>query len=65
MKYFVKNIVTGKIYTGKAEKWQDVSIRWYDGERLYNPYSGQTVWGWNDYKKSMKDSWDKRNSKRI
>lgn len=63
MKYYVKNINTGKVFAGKADKWQDVSCRWYDGERLYNPYSGETVWGWNDYKKSMKNSWEKRKSR--
>lgn len=60
MKYWVKDLNTGKVYVGKANSWNDVSCAWYRGERLYNPYAKQTVYGWNDYKKSLRDSWNRR-----
>ena len=48
----------GKIYKGKANNWNDVSLNY--GDRLYNPYTKQTVVGWNFYKWSMKKSYDER-----
>ena len=38
MNYWIKNVFSGKIFKGKAEKWSDVSISDY-GDRLYNPYT--------------------------
>ena len=55
MNYWIKNVFSGKIFKGKAEKWSDVSISDY-GDRLYNPYTKQTVIGWNNYKKSLERS---------
>ena len=60
MTYWTKNIYTGQVYKGKASSWKEVSATWFDGDRLYNPYSGETVWGWNAYKESMRRSWEKR-----
>ena len=62
MTYYTKDLYTGKVYKGKAETWREVSLSY--GEILYNPYSGRTVVGWNNYKKSMSDNYNKRFGKR-
>ena len=62
MKYWTKNVFTGKICTGKAERWSDVSIQY--GDRLYNPYTKTTVIGWSDYKLSLSKSQSKKYNKK-
>ena len=48
----------GKICKGKAKSFRDVSLQY--GDRLYNPYSKQPIVGWNNYKMSMRRSYEKR-----
>ena len=62
MTYWTKNMITGKIYKGKANKWSEVS--WEYGMRLYNPYTGKTVIGWNNYKESLRKSYNQRFGKK-
>lgn len=60
MTYWTKNLFTGKVYKGKANSFKDVSLSY--GDVLYNPYNKQTVVGWNNYKKNMANSYNKRTS---
>lgn len=46
MKYYTIDPI-GKVHCGKANSWKDVSIAPY--EKLYNPYTGRTVYGWGNY----------------
>lgn len=62
MVYYTKNVFTGKICKGKAESFKDVSLSY--GDRLYNPYNGISVIGWNNYKNSMRKSYREKFSKK-
>ena len=53
MNYWIKTR-DGKIYKGKANTWNEVSIGY--GDKLYNPYTRSTVIGWNRYKQIMAQS---------
>lgn len=61
MIYYVKSWQTGQIYKGKfveGGKQKFPSLTY--GDVLYNPYTKETIWGWNNYKKSMRESYKKR-----
>ena len=54
MNYYIKTR-EGKILKGKnsSGKWEEVYRGMSIGDRLYNPYTGKTVIGWNLYKQQM------------
>ena len=43
----------GKILKGKADSWREVWFGMPFGSKLFNPYTGRTVIGWNKYKAEM------------
>jgi hypothetical protein len=54
----------GKVYKGKSYDGKYHSTMIPYGCRLYNPYTQTTIIGWNDYKRSMNDSYKKRFGKK-
>ena len=56
MTIWLKNRFTGKVYKGKANSWSDVEHSLSYGDVLYNPYTGRTVYGWNNYKQDLSRS---------
>ena len=60
MVYYVKDYRTGEVYKGKSVdgKYHSNTIPY--GCTLWNPYTQQTVVGWNNYKRSMNESYKKR-----
>lgn len=61
MTYWIKSR-DGRIYKGKARtgSWNEVYRGMSLGDRLYNPYTKQTVIGWNLYKQQLSSAQKKR-----
>ena len=52
MTYYIQTR-DGKVLKGKGENWNQVYRGMPIGSKLFNPYTGRTVIGWNLYKAQM------------
>ena len=64
MTCYIKDLLSSQVRKVKANSLTEIREHLDCDNVLYNPYSKQSFAGWDNYKKSMSDSYNKRFGRR-